>query len=85
MDAPVLEVTGLRPPGGAPPHLELLCYRQPEPLCTTVPSDNVLATGIVLADVAEDEAGSEHEATHIDPDGHRLLIGVADQGRPRLR
>ena len=41
MDAPVLEVTGLRPPGGAPPHLELLCYRQPEPLCTTVPSDNV--------------------------------------------
>jgi catechol 2,3-dioxygenase-like lactoylglutathione lyase family enzyme len=77
IDAPVLAVTGLRPPGGAPPHLELLCYRKPEPLCTTVPSDSVLATRIVLADIAEaDEAGSEHEAIHTDPDGHRLAENI---------
>jgi len=56
--ATVVEVTGLRPPGGAPPHLELLCYRTP----ATLPAVPGLRSALRLS--------APHGA---DPDGHALV------------
>lgn len=56
-----VEVTGLQPPGGAPPHLELLCYRTPSVLAA-VPG---LGTALRLS------GGDALPAQ--DPDGHALL------------
>ncbi|WP_342153415.1 VOC family protein [Methylorubrum sp. SB2] len=68
LDAPVVEVTGLAPPGGAPPHLELLCYRAPGPIPRSCTDGSSLATRIVVA-------GSGDSDTPLrDPDGHRLLM-----------
>ena len=69
VDDPVVEVTGLSPPGGAPPHLELLCYREPGTTRVILPPDDVLATRIVITggDSALDEE-------RIDPDGHRFVL-----------
>ncbi|OAH25872.1 hypothetical protein AX289_31160 [Methylorubrum populi] len=65
---PVVEVTGLAPPGGAPPHLELLCYRTPGSIPRTCADGSPLATRIVVA-------GSGDSNTPLrDPDGHRLLM-----------
>jgi catechol 2,3-dioxygenase-like lactoylglutathione lyase family enzyme len=61
--APVVEVTGLTPPGGGPIDLELLCYREPGPLAARLRDDDPLATRLVLT-------GEGGPAT--DPDGHRL-------------
>lgn len=44
----VVEVTGLSPPGGAPPHLELLCYREPGTLHEVAPVGDARATRLVL-------------------------------------
>ncbi|MBB2964876.1 hypothetical protein [Methylobacterium sp. R2-1] len=67
VDDPVVEVTGLAPPGGAPPHLELLCYRAPGPIRGACADGSPPATRIVLA-------GSGAPArTMRDPDGHRLV------------
>lgn len=59
--AVAVEVTGLQPPGGAPPHLELLCYRVPE----TLPAVPGLRTALRLAGSSSVPAA--------DPDGHRLI------------
>lgn len=69
VDDPVVEVTALSPRGGAPPHLELLCYREPGTTRVILPPDDVLATRIVLTggDGAADE-------DRIDPDGHRFVL-----------
>lgn len=63
VDDPVVEVTGLTPPGGAAPHLELLCYRAPGTVPSPCADGSPLATRIVLA------GGSNLR----DPDGHRLV------------
>ncbi|WP_062013966.1 VOC family protein [Aureimonas sp. AU4] len=59
--AVAVEVTGLQPPGGAPPHLELLCYRTPGALAS-VPGQR---TALRLS-------GGDGIPAH-DPDGHGLL------------
>ena len=62
---PIVEVTALNPPGGAPPHLELLCYRQPVTLVSEpAGAGEVAATRLVCQGLAEPLQ---------DPDGHRLL------------
>lgn len=63
VDDPVVEVTGLTPPGGAPPHLELLRYRAPGTVLRPCADNSPLAARIVLA------GGSNQR----DPDGHRLI------------
>lgn len=68
VDDPVVEVTGLAPPGGAPPHLELLCYLSPATVPEALPADDVLATRIVLA------GGDAGLREIVDPDGHRLTF-----------
>ena len=61
--APVVEVTGLAPPGGGPINLELLCYREPGPIAAHLADDDPLATRLVLTAAA---------GPATDPDGHRL-------------
>jgi len=63
VDDPVVEVTGLTPPGGAPPHLELLRYHALGTVQRPCADGSPLATRIVLA------GGSNLR----DPDGHRLV------------
>lgn len=70
----VVEVTGLMI-AGAPPHLELLCYREPGPVRTTLPGDDILATRILWQGVLS--PGPDHADDNrqvLDPDGHRLLL-----------
>lgn len=68
IDAPVVEVTALDPTGGGPPHLELLCYRDPPPIIARLPMNDVLASRIILLD-------SQAKGTKsVDPDGHRLVV-----------
>lgn len=45
----VVEVTGLCPPGGSPPHLELLCYREPGTREATVPAGDCRSTVLMMA------------------------------------
>lgn len=66
VDDPVVEVTGLTPPSGAPPHLELLCYRAPGSIVGTHTDGSPLATTIILA------GDGAPLGTLRDPDGHRL-------------
>ncbi|KAB0678497.1 VOC family protein [Aureimonas leprariae] len=62
---PVVEVTALNPPGGAPPHLELLCYLRPSARSSGVAApDGVAATRLVVWGMKE---------AREDPDGHRLV------------
>lgn len=75
--APRVEVTGLAPPGGAPPHLELLRYRDPGTVMSRIPDDDVLATRILL----QDADARWPEGLRRDPDGHRLEL--EDPLRPR--
>lgn len=69
VDAPRVEVTGLAPPGGGPPHLELLCYREPGTRPEILADGAVLATRTVLAGT-----GAAEVAERQDPDGHRLIF-----------
>jgi catechol 2,3-dioxygenase-like lactoylglutathione lyase family enzyme len=64
---PRLEVTSLRLPQAPPPHLELLCYRHPRPLCLDTGPRDVAATRTVLAGKGRTEALA-------DPDGHRWIL-----------
>ena len=75
---PVVEVTGLKPPGGAPPHLELLCYRHPPVFAERVRAGSFLATAVVLG-----RADGRTVALK-DPDGHRLLE-TGHRSPPRSR
>ena len=84
----LVEVTALRPPGGAPPHLELLCYRRPGVTKDSADDGDTLATLTVVGGTDRDAsapAGDVPSArTHNppsaqgdvvrDPDGHRLLF-----------
>ena len=70
----MVEVTGLTPPGGQPPHLELLCYRQPGPLRAELRDDAVLATRTVMV-IEPGPASHGKSADLMDPDGHRLSVG----------
>ncbi len=63
LDAPVVEVTSLAG-GGAAPHVELLCYREPQGVADARDLEDVLATRIVLAGAAGSVVA--------DPDGHRI-------------
>ncbi len=67
LDAPVVEVTSLAG-GGAAPHVELLCYREPQGVADAREVEDVLATRIML--------GGEARSVIADPDGHRL-VGAA--------
>lgn len=69
VDDPVVEVTGLAPPGGGPPHLELLCYREPGTRAEILATDAVLATRTVIHG-----AGAAEITERPDPDGHRLVF-----------
>lgn len=75
---PVVEVTELSPGDGEPPHLELLCYRDPAPrqtACPVLASNDIAATRLVLAmdrELPHGAAGLIH-----DPDGHALLLTTA--------
>jgi catechol 2,3-dioxygenase-like lactoylglutathione lyase family enzyme len=70
VDDPVVEVTGLAPPGEAPPHLELLCYRAPGSIPSACADDAPLATRIVLA------GDGDAPGLLSDPDGHRLVLAA---------
>ena len=70
--AAVVEVTGLMPPGGAPPHLELLCYRSPPVVAASVQDGHTLATTLLFN--RDDATPSTDDGALRDPDGHRLLI-----------
>ena len=72
----VVEVTGLVPPGGAPPHLELLCYRQPGTSVSNTAVDGP-ATRLVLEDGDGREAGGVSEIALHDRDGHVLVFRTA--------
>lgn len=65
-----VEVTGLRPPGGAPPHLELLCYRAPGAKRERVPDGDRRATRTVLSRGRAIAAAKDRDVR--DPDGHRI-------------
>ena len=67
---PVVEVTSLTSPGGAPPHLELLRYRKPPVFAQPVADGDAMATRLVLVGDAPDVAAERR-----DPDGHRLIGG----------
>lgn len=64
LDGAVVEVTPLHPPGGGPPHLELLRYRHPDPVPAQATDGSAAATALLLGGLAEEQS---------DPDGHRLL------------
>ncbi|WP_417310409.1 VOC family protein [Devosia sp.] len=68
VDSAHVEVTALTC-AGAPPHLELLCYRNMLPMQGSV-DEGVAATRTLLADVPTGQASGVTE----DRDGHRLLI-----------
>jgi catechol 2,3-dioxygenase-like lactoylglutathione lyase family enzyme len=67
---PIVEVTALRPPGGVPPHLELLCYRRPATVAEPPAPGDPRATRLVLR--APGPAVPELERR--DPDGHTLVL-----------
>jgi catechol 2,3-dioxygenase-like lactoylglutathione lyase family enzyme len=62
--SPRVEVSSLRT-GDTPPHLELLCYRQPVAVIDCRAEDDVLASRIILQ-------GQGLKVEMKDPDGHRL-------------
>ncbi|WP_152046488.1 VOC family protein [Aureimonas psammosilenae] len=65
LDDPAVEVTSLTPPGSAPPHLELLCYRRPEAIASPPAEEkSIAATRLILSGMS---------APVRDPDGHLLL------------
>lgn len=77
---PVVDVTALSPRGGGPPHLELLCYRNPAPrqaACPVLASNDVAATRLIL-ELDRESPRSGVELIH-DPDGHALLLVPANQ------
>jgi catechol 2,3-dioxygenase-like lactoylglutathione lyase family enzyme len=64
----LVEVTTLRPPGGAPPHLELLCYATPGTLRERAADGSPFATSLILrGDAVRTGPGA-------DPDGHRFRV-----------
>ena len=62
-----VEVTTLRPAGGSPPHLELLCYRRTQPTASRVPDGSVFAAALHLHHAPGGPGPLR------DPDGHRFL------------
>ncbi|MBS9721179.1 VOC family protein [Tianweitania sp. BSSL-BM11] len=64
----VVEVTTLMPAGGAPPHLELLCYQTPRPLLETSPNGSPFATTLHLGDAPA------RNGPPTDPNGHRFRL-----------
>jgi catechol 2,3-dioxygenase-like lactoylglutathione lyase family enzyme len=76
----IVEVTALAPRGEEPPHLELLCYRNPVPRQTAHPvlaSNDIAATRLIIE---SGRAPTSAELIH-DPDGHALVVLAADQLR----
>ena len=84
VDAARVEVTGLEPPGGAPPHLELLCYLAPGPRAARVPDGDRRATELVLLAACGVPTRGGPRARR-DPDGHRLAFADGRQFRRRGR
>jgi catechol 2,3-dioxygenase-like lactoylglutathione lyase family enzyme len=86
-DGAYVEVTGLRPPGGAPPHLELLSYRRPGTISELVPPGDCRATVIGLAaEAAKAWPGGSRPPVRStmarakrsrDPDGHFMEYAVS--------
>ncbi len=64
----VVEVVTLLPPGGSPPHLELLCYRTPQALAVPARDGSPFATVLRLSG----EGRAQEDL--VDPDGHRLAL-----------
>nr|WP_192843196.1 VOC family protein [Aureimonas sp. AU12] len=64
-----VEVVSLQAAGGASPHLELLCYRDPPALRAPVPDGSPFATRLRLTGLP----GPARDLA--DPDGHRIGIG----------
>jgi catechol 2,3-dioxygenase-like lactoylglutathione lyase family enzyme len=68
---PCVEVIALTPTQ-APPHLELLCYREPKPTAYQVDPHDIAATRLVL----QTQEHRAHPELRRDPDGHYLLTTV---------
>ena len=77
VENPVVDVTALTLNGHPTPHLELLCYRQPSVISTSVRDDDLLATRLLLLENAMqrdcESIGSDELIR--DPDGHRVICG----------
>lgn len=66
--SPIVEVTGLQPPGKVTPHLELLCYRAPRGRpAPPMRSNDIAKTRLVLG-------SGEPSALIRDSDGHDLVL-----------
>lgn len=80
LDSAEVEVTALATPGAAPPHVELLCYRNlHSPAPVVLASSDVAATRLVL-EVEERQTssvplgGGRFAARLHDPTGHALIL-----------
>jgi catechol 2,3-dioxygenase-like lactoylglutathione lyase family enzyme len=69
-----VEVTALTGTNTTPPHLELLCYRQPRPRShAPLASNDIAATRLIFQRASETPA-SQLPQRCIDPDGHHLIF-----------
>jgi len=76
LDGAVVEVTGLAPPTGVGPHLELLCYQAPDVIDEIAAVDDPRSTRLILVGENCDGAYRPHQANRMrDPDGHLLAFG----------
>jgi catechol 2,3-dioxygenase-like lactoylglutathione lyase family enzyme len=85
LDGAVVEVTSLASPTGAAPHLELLCYQQPNVIDEVAAMDDPRSTRLILeggdcerayrANQAKRSA-SIAETCMRDPDGHMLAFDI---------
>ncbi len=73
LNNPVVEVTALSSAKSQPPHLELLCYRNPAPCPPGVPlaCNDVAATKLIMEKAPDDQ--TQTALVH-DPDGHAILL-----------
>jgi catechol 2,3-dioxygenase-like lactoylglutathione lyase family enzyme len=84
LDGAVVEVTGLASPTGAAPHLELLCYQNPNVIAEVAAVDDPRSTRLILesedcnrayrADQANRSASMVDKTWIRDPDGHVLAF-----------
>jgi catechol 2,3-dioxygenase-like lactoylglutathione lyase family enzyme len=72
--SPQVEVTALAGMNTTPPHLELLCYRQPRPRWYPPLASNDIATTRLIFQRLWETPASQLSQRCIDPDGHHLIF-----------
>ncbi len=72
--SPHVQVTALTCLNTTPPHLELLCYRQPRPQRYPPLASNDIATTRLIFQRASETPASQLSQRCIDPDGHHLIV-----------